>query len=177
MRKTLLILLAAATPLAAQQQQSRDANTAVSTAKSVWMMSHNYVLRAAEQVPEETYSFRPATGIRSLGELFGHVADAERLLCSMSTGVAPNMDPAQSIEKSKTKKADLIQALKDAAMFCDAAYAQADAAALAAPVNFFGNNVNRMWTLQFNGAHTMEHYGNIVTYMRMKGMTPPSSQR
>jgi uncharacterized damage-inducible protein DinB len=177
MRKTLLILLAAATPLAAQQQQSRDVNTAVSTAKSIWLMSHNYVLRAAEQVPEETYSFRPATGIRSMAELFAHVADAERMLCAMSTGATPNMDPAQSIEKTKTGKADLIQALKDAATSCDAAYAQADAAALARPVNFFGNNVTGMWMLQLNGAHTMEHYGNIVTYMRMKGMTPPSSQR
>lgn len=177
MRKSLLILLAAATPLAAQQQQSRDANTAVSTARNVWMMSHNYVIRAAEQVPEDLYSYRPAPEIRALGELFAHVADAERLFCSMATGVAPNMDPALSVEKSKTMKADIVQALKDAATYCGAAYAQADAAALAGPVNFFGNNVTRMFALQFNGAHTMEHYGNIVTYMRMKGMTPPSSQR
>jgi uncharacterized damage-inducible protein DinB len=176
MRRSVLILLAAASPLVAQQQQSADRATAVSSAKGVWMMAHSYVLRAAEQVPEEHFSFRAAPTVRTLGELFAHVADGERLICSLATGVAPSMDPAKSVEKSKTKKADLIQALKDAAAFCDAAYAQADAAALAAPVDFFGNKVNRMWTLQFNGAHTMEHYGNIVTYMRMKGLTPPSSQ-
>ena len=176
MRRSILILLAAASPLVAQQQQSRDANTAVSAAKGVWMVGHNYVVRAAEQVPEDLYSFRPTPQIRALGELFAHVADGERLICSMSTGVTPNMDPAMSNEKSKTKKADIIQALKDAATFCGGAYAQADAAALAAPVDFFGNKVNRMFTLQYNGAHTMEHYGNIVTYMRLKGLTPPSSQ-
>lgn len=177
MRKSLLILLAAATPLAAQQQQSRDAATAVGTAKSVWMASHNYVLRSAEQVPEDLYSYRPAAGIRTLGELFAHVADGERLFCSLGTGVAPSMDPAMSVEKSKTTKADITKALKDAATFCDAAYAQSDAATLAGPVDFFGNKVNRMFVLQMNGSHTMEHYGNIVTYMRMKGLTPPSSQR
>jgi len=95
------------------------------------------------------------------------------MLCTASTGGGVN--PSQVNEK-KTAKAELIQALKDAAASCEAAYAQADAAT-SAPVDFFGMKVNRMFTLQFNGAHTMEHYGNIVTYMRLKGLTPPSSQR
>jgi len=173
MRRSLLVLIAAASPLVAQQQQARDANVGVSTAKAVWMMGHGYVLRAAEQVPESLYSFKPTPDVRSLGSLFGHVADAERMLCTASTGGGVN--PSQVNEK-KTAKAELIQALKDAAASCEAAYAQADAAT-SAPVDFFGMKVNRMFTLQFNGAHTMEHYGNIVTYMRLKGLTPPSSQR
>ena len=47
----------------------------------------------------------------------------------------------------------------------------------AAAASFFGQSVNRMWLLGMNGAHDYEHYGNIVTYLRLKGITPPSSQR
>lgn len=172
MRRSVLILCALAAPLAAQQQQSRDANPGLMTAKGVWMIAHDYVLRAAEQVPESLYSFKPTPDVRSLGALFGHVADAERMLCN-PTG--DKLSPGQSNEK-KTRKAELIQALKDAAASCNAAYAQSDAAATAAAVDFFGRPANRMFLAQFNGAHTMEHYGNIVTYMRLKNMVPPSSQ-
>jgi len=177
MRRTLLILVASTSPLLAQEQQSADLRSGVATAKSVWLMAHDYVIRSAEQVPESLYSFKPTPEVRSLGALFAHVADGERLLCTMSKGEQPKMDPKLAVEGNKTTKADILQALRDAASYCESAYAQSDAAVLNAPVNFFGRPVTRMWTLNFNGAHTFEHYGNIVTYMRMKGMTPPSSQR
>jgi uncharacterized damage-inducible protein DinB len=171
MRRSLLLLLVAS-PLLAQQQQGATANAAVSVANNVWMMAHGYVLRAAEQVPESLYSFKPTPEVRSLGAILGHIADAERMLCIGATGGGITPNP---VNEKKTGKAEIVQALKDAAASCAAAYAQPDAATTA-PVDFFGMKVNRMFTLQFNGAHTMEHYGNIVTYMRMKGLTPPSSQ-
>ena len=84
--------------------------------------------------------------------------------------------PTVSIEQTKKTKADILQALKESAAHCDKAYAQTDASATT-PAEFFGNKVNRMFLLNMNGAHDYEHYGNIVTYMRLKGLTPPSSQR
>ncbi len=80
------------------------------------------------------------------------------------------------VEKSKKTNAELVQALKDAAAHCDKAYAQNDLAGQT-PVSFFGQSVNRMFLLNMNGAHDYEHYGNIVTYLRLKGIVPPSSQR
>ena len=44
-------------------------------------------------------------------------------------------------------------------------------------INVFGNQRPKLFALNFNIAHDMEHYGNMVTYMRIRGMTPPSSQR
>jgi hypothetical protein len=172
MRRSLLILCAVAAPLTAQQQQSRDANPGLTAAKGVWMIAHDFVMKTAEQVPESLYSFRPTPEVRSLGGILGHVADAERMLCN-PTGNKLNFNP---VNEKLTTKAEIIKALKDAAASCDAAYAMADAAATAAPIDFFGRPANRMFVAQFNGAHTMEHYGNLVTYMRLKKITPPSSQ-
>jgi uncharacterized damage-inducible protein DinB len=174
MRRSFLILaLAAATPAMAQQQQSAlPANAGVASAKSVWMVPHNFVAQALEQTPESLFTFKPTPEVRSLGALFAHVADGEHLFCSLALG-EPMMDSA--VEKAKKTKAELIQALKDAAAHCEKAYGQTDAAGQI-PASFFGQSVNRMFLLNMNGAHDYEHYGNIVTYLRLKGIVPPSSR-
>jgi hypothetical protein len=172
MRRSLLILCALAAPLAAQQQQSRDANPSLTAAKGVWMIAHNFVMQTARQVPESLYSFKATPDVRSLGGILGHVADAERMLCN-PTGNKLNFNP---VSEKLTTKREIMQALTEAAASCDAAYAMSDAAATAAPIDFFGMPANRMFAAQFNGAHTMEHYGNLVTYMRLNKITPPSSQ-
>ena len=171
MRRSLLILIAAAAPLAAQQQQAAAASTNVMANKSTWQIAHGYVLRAAEQMPESLYSFKAAPTVRSFGQLVGHVADAQAMFCAIGLGEAP----ANTGYEQKTTKADLIAGLKASAALCDRAYAQTDAA-VAAPIKLFGRDSNRAFALSLNGAHSFEHYGNIVTYIRLKGMVPPSSQ-
>lgn len=175
MRRSIFILLAAAVPLGAQQQQAAVNTSTVANAKSIFQMAHTNVLRAAEQVPESLYAFKPTPEVRSFGQIVGHVADADRMICAFAAGARPAMDPASSAER-KTSKAEIVQALKDAAAACDAAYAQSDADAQT-PITMFGMSGTRLWALNFNAAHVMEHYGNLVTYMRIKGMVPPSSQR
>jgi uncharacterized damage-inducible protein DinB len=172
MHRKILILLAVASPLAAQQQQAAAANTNVMAAKTTWSIAHNYVARAAEQAPESLYSFKAAPTVRSLGQLIGHVADAEAMFCAIALGEAPS----NTGYEQKTSKADLIAALKASAAVCERAYAQTDAAA-AAPIKLFGRDSNRAFALSLNAAHDFEHYGNIVTYLRIKGLVPPSSQQ
>jgi uncharacterized damage-inducible protein DinB len=175
MRKSLpfLVLLAAA-PIAAQQQQGAMAQNAnVASAKAVWMIPHDFVVRSLEQTPDSLLSFRPTPEVRSLGQLFAHVADGEHLFCSLALGEAM---PTTSVERTVTAKAGLLQALKESAAHCERAYGQTDAEAQT-PADFFGRKANRMFLLVMNGAHDYEHYGNIVTYLRLKGITPPSSQR
>ena len=176
MRRTLLMLLCFASPAVAQQAvTSRSTNVAVNTAKSVWMVPHNFVVRALEQVPDSLLAFKPTPEVRSLGQLFAHIADGEHLFCSLGLGeAAPN--PFDANEKTKTTKAELRQALEESRAHCDKAYAQSDAASQT-PAEFFGQRQNRLWLLDMNAAHDYEHYGNIVTYMRLNGLTPPSSQR
>jgi uncharacterized damage-inducible protein DinB len=182
MRRSLLLLALAAAPLGAQTQQAAMApNASVLTAKGVFMVPAGFVRRALEQTPDSLLSFKPTPAVRSLGELFAHVADGEHIFCSLALGEPMMNGGVETAFKNSTgtaaeKKAALVEAYKGSMAHCDKAYAQQDAG-VQGMVNFFGSNVSRMFTLQMNGAHDYEHYGNIVTYLRLKGITPPSSQR
>jgi uncharacterized damage-inducible protein DinB len=132
------------------------------------------LVRAAEQMPEADYSFQATKDVRTFGQLVGHVADANFMICSTASGEAN--PTAGNLEKTLTAKTDLVKALKDSFTFCDKAYQIADSKALEEVTLFGSLKTNRVGALAFNAAHDMEHYGNIVTYMRLKGMVPPSSQ-
>jgi uncharacterized damage-inducible protein DinB len=131
------------------------------------------LLRSAEKVPEENYNFKPTDAVRSFGQIVGHVADAQYLFCSIALG---ENNPAPKIEQSKTSKADLITALKDAFAYCDKAYDGMTDASATQMVKLFGNAAPKLDVLTVNNMHNMEHYGNLVTYMRLKNIVPPTSE-
>jgi uncharacterized damage-inducible protein DinB len=145
----------------------------LSDAKGMWDNVKNFVLRAAEKMPEENYAFKPAPEVRSFGQLVGHVADAQFMICSMAKGEKRSM---AGVEKSKTAKADLVAALKESADYCDSVYAGMADAAAGEMIKIFGRERSRLGALFMNTSHSNEHYGNMVTYMRIKGLVPPSSE-
>ena len=131
------------------------------------------LLRSAEKMPEENYTFKPTDAVRSYGQIVGHLADAQYLFCSVALG---ETNPAPKIEQTKTSKADLIAALKDAFAYCDKAYDGMTDASAVQTVKLFGNDAPRLDALTVNNMHNMEHYGNLVTYMRLKNIVPPTSE-
>jgi uncharacterized damage-inducible protein DinB len=131
------------------------------------------LIKAAEKMPEENYSFKPTPEVRSFGQIVGHVADAQYMFCSIVLGDGTK---PPGIEKSKTTKADLVKALNDSFAYCDKAYEGMTDAHAAEMVKFFGRDMAKLTILSINIAHDDEHYGNIVTYMRIKGLVPPSSE-
>jgi uncharacterized damage-inducible protein DinB len=141
--------------------------------KGVYNIAKGNLIKAAEKMPEENYGFKPTPEVRSFGQIVGHVADAQYMFCSTALG---EKNPAPGIEKSKTTKADLVQALNDAFAYCDKAYNGMTDAHAAEMVKMFGQERAKLTVLAFNAAHDFEHYGNLVTYMRMKGLVPPSSE-
>ena len=141
--------------------------------KGIYNIAKNNVVKAAEKMPEENYAFKPSPDVRSFGQIIGHIADAQYTFCSAATG---DKNPAPGIEKSKTAKADLVKALNDAFAYCDKAYDGMTDAHAAEIVKFFGRDQPKLGILAFNASHDMEHYGNLVTYMRIKGLVPPSSE-
>lgn len=81
------------------------------------------------------------------------------------------------IEKTKTTKADLSKALAESFAYCDKVFAGMTDATGAKTVKFMmGGDMAKLSILSFNTAHDWEHYGNLVTYMRLNKMVPPSSQ-
>ena len=133
------------------------------------------LLRSAEKMPEENYSFKPTDAVRSYGQILGHVADSQLFFCSRAIG---ETKPSLKIEKTKTAKADLITALKDAFAYCDKAYEGMTDALGGQRVPLFGetSDTPKLGVLAVNNLHSIEHYGNLVTYMRMKNVVPPTSE-
>jgi len=142
--------------------------------KDQYGMAKGVIVRSAEKVPAEDYAFKATDEVRSFGQLVGHVADASYFFCSSAIG--EKSPQTGSVEKTKTAKADLVQALKDAFAYCDKAYDGMTDAAGSQTVKFFGKQTPKLGVLTFNNMHDYEHYGNMVTYMRLKKIVPPSSE-
>lgn len=171
--RTLCVIACLALPLAAQ---GPDYKTNSSSARSYQKTISGYVAKAAEKMPESNYGYQPTPEVRTFGQLVGHVANANYNFCAASLGEAnPNKG---NIEKEKTSKADLTAALKASFEYCDKAYSALTEENGGEPKKM-GNRGERTRhsLLTFNTMHMNEHYGNIVTYMRLKGIIPPSSER
>ncbi|HUP89270.1 MAG TPA: DinB family protein [Longimicrobiales bacterium] len=142
---------------------------------SVYQIAKNYVLRTAEQVPQDKYSFKPTPAVRSLGAILGHIADAQHMFCAIAEG---KPQPSEDMGTEKlTDKAAIIAELKKSFAHCDAVFAKLTDADLSREVMLFGNKSNVAAVVALNAAHDMEHYGNLITYMRINGIVPPSSQQ
>ena len=128
---------------------------------------------AATEVPESTYAFRPTPDVRTFGELIAHLAGAQDSFCAAALGEPASREDA--VEKAMTTKAALVDALKKSSDHCARAYAMNDQEA-AKPLGGSNGNESRLSMLVMNLTHDNEHYGNIVTYMRMNHMIPPSSK-
>jgi len=178
MKLPLLLLTAlslAGAPMGAQAQVGNAAaNPAVNTTRMLWEQLTGYITTAAAELPESTYSYRPTAEVRSFGQLVGHVAGAQYLICAAAMGEPPREE--DEIEKSRTSKAELLAALKASTEYCSRAYQQTDRAAQQG-TKLFGQERTRLYALGLNATHNAEHYGNIVTYLRLNGIVPPSSRR
>jgi uncharacterized damage-inducible protein DinB len=160
------------TPPKATAAPSQD-NPLSAYSKVMYRGMKAILLRSAERMPEENYGFKPTDAVRSFGQVVGHVADSQYLFCSVVLG---ETRPALRVEKTKTSKADLIAALKDAFAYCDRAYDGMTDASAAEMVQLHGGDAPKLGGLTANNLHTVEHYGNLVTYMRMKNIVPPTSE-
>lgn len=153
--------------------QTTTANPAVTTSRQLWEQLTGYITSAAQDTPESLYAYRPTPQVRTFGQLVGHLAGSQYMFCAIALGEPPREEDA--VEKTATSKADLVAALKASTTYCDRAYAQTDQASLA-PVKLFGQDRTRLYALMQNATHNGEHYGNIVTYLRLNGIVPPSSR-
>lgn len=165
-----------AAPKAAAPKTS--SNPIADSLRGQWNSVKNYYLKSADLMAEGDYGFKPTPDVRSFGEIIAHVAGANYEICSGARGEkAPYAE--DYFEKNAKTKADIVKAAKESIAYCDAAFTAATDKSLAALVEapFGPKQQARASLLILNVGHVNEHYGNLVTYFRLKKMVPPSSQR
>lgn len=169
-----LVLGLAAQPAIAQEMHDGHGRAAIGAVESQWKTITGYILQVAEETDEAGYGYRPTEGVRSIGEMIGHVAGAQNMICAAAVGDEPPAEDA--VEQAAKSKEALVKALRASMDYCTKAYAQSDMA-LQADVSLFGMEMTRFGALVLNATHNGEHYGNLVTYLRIQGVVPPSSRR
>jgi len=160
--------------LSSKGEQASQANPFSTFNRFVYSRLKTTLVVSAEKMPEENYNFKPTEAVRSYGQIVGHLADAQYIFCSAALGES---NPGSRIEQTKTTKAALVAALKDAVTYCDKAYDGMTDTLGAQMVKLIGMDMPKLGVLNFNNMHAMEHYGNLVTYMRLKNIVPPTSER
>src|SRR4029078_9630410 len=85
--------------------------------------------------------------------------------------------PDGTLEKNATTQAAIVKALGESVAYCDAVYAALTPTSAAETVKAGDSQIPRVQPLFGNVSHNVEHYGNLVTYFRMKKMVPPSTKR
>ena len=170
-RSALLLALLTGTALA----QDAPTDPVMESLKGLHGITATNLMRTAEMLDEDLYAYRPTEEVRTVGGLLAHVANAQYMFCSSAAGEEnPN---TQNIEEAATTKADIVAALGAAFAYCEGVYDAMTDAQGATVRSFFGNDMAASGILAFNSTHNFEHYGNLVTYMRLNGITPPSSMQ
>jgi uncharacterized damage-inducible protein DinB len=153
--------------------QAQSPNPLSDDVRRAYADVRNNILSSAEKMPAENYDFRPAPRVRTFAQLLGHVAQEQFLFFC---GPVKGEQKAADVERTKTTKAELLLALKDSFAYCDLAYNETTDASAKEIVNSGGNRSMKLRLLWMNVVHDQSHYGNIVTYLRMKGIVPPSTE-
>lgn len=143
--------------------------------KISWDNIKKNVAESATDMPENEYGFKPTPQVRTFGQIVGHLINEHYLMCSAAKGEKSPIGD-KDFEKV-TAKAELVKALNESIAYCDQAYAGMTDAKAFEPVKMFDQEYSRLGALVLNVTHDSEHYGNFITYMRIKGLTPPSSKR
>ena len=163
----LILVLCLAAGLVFAQQPPSISGAAKMGVNNAW----NNIIKSAEKMPEDQFGFKPVDSVRSFGQVLGHVADSNYFFCSALKG---EENPAPGVEKNKTSKADIVKALNDAKAYCDGALADLNETKM---VKRGQREIPAVSLVSSMYGHMMEHYGNLVTYLRIKGLVPPSSEQ
>jgi uncharacterized damage-inducible protein DinB len=127
----------------------------------------------AEAAPQEKYSWRPAEGVRSVGEVFMHMAGGNYSYARMAGATIPADVNPREFEKSATDKATTVDTLKKSFAFLRQTAQNISDADLAKPVKIYGKDSNIMNVLLISVTHQSEHLGQSIAYARDIGVVPP----
>lgn len=144
--------------------------------RSAWDAAKKNILESANITEGPGFDFKPVDTVRTFGQILGHVAGANYVFCSAAKGEKPP-HAEDAFEKLPSRDA-IVKALGESMAYCDAVIAGLDEGRLGETIEMpFGMGpASRASAILLNIGHLNEHYGNLVTYFRIKGIVPPSSR-
>lgn len=148
----------------------RAADDIVGPLRTQWGATQNLVLNLAEIIPEAKYDYKPTPEVRAIREVLAHLV-FENLSYMGTVAGAPAPDRAK-IEAMKTRD-EILNALKESYAFGDRTLAALTDEKAVEKITFRGQTVVRWYPVLFNIQDNMDHYGNLVVYVRLNGMVPP----
>jgi len=134
------------------------------------------LIELADAVPAEKYSWRPAEGVRSISEVYVHVASGNYFLMKF-IGIDPPVDFNRTMEKTIIEKAQVIDAMKKSFMHVRQAVLRTSDSGLEKSVELFGQNTTYRDVFFTAAMHMHEHLGQSIAYARMNGVVPPWTAR
>ena len=142
---------------------------------------HSKFVALSEAIPAEKYSWRPAPGVRSIGEAFMHVASEYYVYTPMSYGAArspviPRGPEAFKTFESKSTKADVQKHLKEGFAYMKQQVEGLDPAAITGTQKIFGGDRTIIESSFVMSGDLHEHLGQLIAYARSNGITPPWSK-
>ena len=173
-----LMLLGPSSSVIAQTPAGGGANPVALALRESWDGAKRNIKESADLMPEADYNFKPVDSVRTFGQILAHLAGANYVFCSAAKGeTSPHAEDA--FEKTATTRPQIIKAVADSHTYCDGVFAWADDRKLGETIEMpFGmGKAARTKALVANIGHVNEHYGNLVTYFRLKNIVPPSSRR
>ncbi len=160
-----LVLCCTSCKTSAQQNDSL-----LSQLSRKWLNAKAYTLKMAELMPEEYYDFKPVPEEMSFGQQLLHIAQNIRWLTTTFLFVQPGSPVVDSTIKSK---AAAIKVLSDAYDMGAAAHKTIAGKQLDEVVPFFAGPMSRRQILTLMHDHQTHHVGQLIVYLRLKGITPP----
>lgn len=164
-----LLAQAAATPLPAEAA----ANPVVWSAKMLYQRDAKNMMAAAEEMPENKYSYRPTPEQWTFGKLVSHVAQSNGGLCAALSGTPA---PKATQVSETVSKADLVAALQASFDYCGPVLDGLTDAKLGETITLFHRTMPRATALLVLPADLADHYSQMAAYLRLNGMLPPSAQ-
>jgi uncharacterized damage-inducible protein DinB len=171
---TVFLLIAASLTLLPYSAPAQDRPTG---ARGEFLSEVSYYetrfTRLADAVPADKYSWRPADGVRSLGEVYAHIAAANYNLARVFGTPLPNGVDVKTIVASASDKTRTLQTLKDSFAHLRGAILAIKDSDLNNPQKLFGQDTTVRGAFFLITGHLGEHLGQSIAYARQNGVVPP----
>lgn len=168
-----IAIIGAVTAVAQAPQGSMSASGPAAEVQRAYNGLKPNILKAANAMPDDSYSYKPTPDIRTFARVVNHVTEAQMRSCGAINGGGS----AGTVPPETANKAAIVEALQTSFAACDKAFASITDANATEMLPLGQNKRSRLGLLWGTVSHDNEQYATLALYMRLKGLTPPSSEK